>query len=56
MEPLFEVETAKEPEEVDEVETPIETRVENTIVEEKQPTIIDKWRTWLNNLMNEVAE
>lgn len=56
VEPLFEVETAKEPEEVDEVETPIETRVENTIVEEKQPTIIDKWRTWLNNLMNEVAE
>ena len=51
----FDVEPAKEPEPA--VVTPPETEHEPEEKEEKaEPTILDKWKTWLNNLVNSVTE
>ena len=57
----FEVETAKEPEPAVELETGDRRQEEQTSSKEpdeehKQPTIIDKWKGWLNDLMKDVTE
>ena len=57
----FEVETAKEPEPAVELETGDRRQEEQTSSkrpdeEHKQPTIIDKWKGWLNDLMKDVTE
>jgi cell division protein FtsZ len=62
----FEVEPTPDPEPAVEVATPTEdanTPEEETCEEEnsveeakRQPTIIDKWKHWLNNLMSDVTE
>jgi uncharacterized protein (TIGR03905 family) len=48
----FNVEPAAEPEPA--VVTPPEPEPEPE--EEKEPTILDKWKIWLNNLVNSVTE
>lgn len=55
MEIDFEVEPAKEPEPAQESEEEMDTEVEET-TENKEPTILNKWKQWLNNLMNVVTE
>ena len=55
MEIDFEVEEAKEPEPAQESEEEMDTEVEET-TENKEPTILNKWKQWLNNLMNVVTE
>ena len=54
----FEVEVKPEPEPAVKVEEPkkAEEPVVEDEVEEKQPTIIDKWKTWLNGFMKEMTE
>ena len=56
----FEVEVKPEPEPAVKVEEPKKVEehkpVEEEVVEEQQPTIIDKWRTWLNGFMKEMSE
>ena len=54
----FEVEVKPDPEPAVKVEEPIkvEEPVVEDEVEEKQPTIIDKWKTWLNGFMKEMTE
>lgn len=62
----FEVEPTPDPEPAVEVATPTEdantpeeetSEEENSVEEAKrQPTIIDKWKHWLNNLMSDVTE
>jgi cell division protein FtsZ len=46
----FEVEPAEEP------EPAVEPEPEPELEEDKEPTILDKWRGWLNNLMKTVTE
>ena len=50
----FDVEPAAEPEPA--VVTPPEPEPEPEPEEEKEPTILDKWKIWLNNLVNSVTE
>ena len=50
----FNVEPAAEPEPA--VVTPPEPEPEPEPEEEKEPTILDKWKIWLNNLVNSVTE
>jgi cell division protein FtsZ len=54
----FEVEVKPDPEPAVKVEEPkkAEEPVVEDEVEEKQPTIIDKWKTWLNGFMKEMTE
>ena len=56
----FEVEQTPEQEAVEEVQTPIVAEpkvvVEETKEEPKQPTIVEKWGKWLNNLTKDVTE
>jgi len=52
----FEVEPAKAPEPVVTVQAPVEEPEEERVEEPKQPTIIEKWRVWLNELMKDVTE
>ena len=45
----FEVEPAPEPEPADPEPEPVEEKIE-------EPTMLDKWKQWLNNLIKDVAE
>jgi cell division protein FtsZ len=45
----FEVEPAPEPEPADPEPEPVEEEIE-------EPTMLDKWKQWLNNLIKDVAE
>ena len=52
----FEVEPAQEPEpaKVEDVQPEEESQPEESV--KKEPTIVDKWKDWLNRLMKEVTE
>ena len=52
----FVVTPAKEPEPAVELQSPVTEPVEEPEEEPKPLTIIEKWRTWLNNLMKDVTE
>ena len=60
----FEVEVAKEPEPVVAVTAAVKEKDEPPVEEDDgqpsedtgRPTIIEKWRGWLNDLMKEVTE
>ncbi|MBQ9230866.1 MAG: cell division protein FtsZ [Prevotella sp.] len=52
----FDVEPAKEPEPVVEKETPVAESEEIQEEHSEQPTILDKWKKWLNDLMKDVTE
>lgn len=52
----FDVEPAKEPEPVEEKETPVVEPREAQEEHIEQPTILDKWKRWLNDLMKDVTE
>ena len=55
-EPPFEVTESPEPEPVVVEEHDDETSAVSDGAEARRPTIIDRWRTWLNELMRDVAE
>ena len=52
----FEVETPPEPEPAVVAEPEPEPEPEPEEVEEKMPTILDKWKGWMNKMMNVVTE
>jgi hypothetical protein len=52
----FEVETPPEPEPAVVAEPEPEPEPEPEEVEEKVPTTLDKWKGWMNKMMNVVTE
>ena len=56
-EPTFEVEVAKETEQAEEQDPDVaEEDIEEEPTAPQQPTVINKWKGWLNDLMKDVTE